>query len=562
MVGRQSVSTDILIIGGGSAGAMAAIRAKEVAPALDVTVMEKGGLRRAGTLAMGMDAMNVVVIPGVTTEGDYLTAIRLLTEGIYDPAPHRVVARRSLPLVKKLESWGVKFGHGPDGAYVLHQIHPNAAFTVPMEAPDLKVLLAGTVEQLGVRAINRTMALSLLLDDRGVCGALGLDIRSGALVVCTAKAVILTAGGAARFGLPGSGYLFGTLDFPGNAGDGYALGYRAGASLVNMEYTSNHAITKDIGVPITSVAIPLGGIVVNSRGEPVQSAERSKTGSYFQQSAKRFGEQQAHGPLFLRVSHLPEERIREIERILFSTERPAQKRFFEQRGIDLRKDDVELGPTEYKLCSGHGMAGLLVNDRAETTLPGLYAAGDVASVPFQYLTGAFVMGEVAAEQACEAVGRRHQPAVPEAVVADWEREIVRLLAHRPGLEVSPHEFEYKVRRIINEYVTPPKNEWKLRNAVAWMHALREELPKVVRVRDAHELSRYWEVECIIDCAELSATAGAVRKESRWGPKHRRTDYPERDDANWLKHVVLRRGAEGTAAVDCRPVEPAAEGGQA
>ena len=235
MANTLRLTTDILIIGGGSAGCMAAIRAKEVAPELAVTIFEKGDIRRGGTLAMGMDALNVVVIPGVTSEDDYLAAVHLLAEGIYDAAPHRVVARRSLPVVRKLESWGVRFGHNEDGSYVLHQIHPNAPFTVPMHAPDLKVLLAGKVRELGVRVINRTMAVSLLADGDGVGGAIGLDVRSGDLTVCAAKAVILAGAGAARFGLPNSGYLFGTLDFPGNAGDTYALAFRASAKLTNAE---------------------------------------------------------------------------------------------------------------------------------------------------------------------------------------------------------------------------------------------------------------------------------------------------------------------------------------
>lgn len=537
---------------------MAAIRAKEVAPDLDVTVVDKGDIRRSGTIAMGMDAMNVVVIPGVATEDDYLEAIRRMTEGVYDPEPHRVIARRSLGLVKKLESWGVEFAHQPDGAYVVNQIHPNARFTVPMHAPDLKLKLAERLAGAGVRVVNRVMVIQLLADEGGLAGAIGLDLRTGDLLVCAAKAVILTAGGAARFGLPNSGYLFGTLDFPGNAGDGYALAYRAGAQLTGMECTTNASIVKDLGVPLLAPALPLGAYIVDSRGKPVQG----ERGAGIQQNVhllpKVWNANHANGPLFLRLKHLPEERVRQIEGILFSTERPAQKRFFAQRGIDFRQADVELGPTEHKLCGGHGMAGIAINERAEASVPGLYAAGDAAGVAFQYLTGAFVLGEVAAEQACGYVRGRSVAAVDERRAEPVARALAAIVGRGSSPELPIHEFEYKVRRIINDYVVPPKNEWKLRNAVNWTRRFREELGSLVRVRDAHELSRLCEIGFIIDCAELSATASLARRESRWLPRHYRTDYPEADDANWLRHVLLRRGADGSPVVSTRAAGPAAE----
>ena len=190
-------------------------------------------------------------------------------------------------------------------------------------------------------------------------------------------------------------------------------------------------------------------------------------------------------------------------------------------------------------------------------MPGLYAAGDAAGVAFQYLTGAFVLGEVAAEQACEYV--RHRPATPVALsqVESTAREIAAIVGRGNLPEISIHEFEYKVRRIINDYVIPPKNEWKLKNAISWMRRFREELGRIVQVKDAHELSRLFEVGFIMECAELSATASLARQESRWLPRHYRTDYPETDDANWLRHVILRRSADGFPIATTRPCGPSA-----
>ena len=129
------------------------------------------------------------------------------------------------------------------------------------------------------------------------------------------------------------------------------------------------------------------------------------------------------GPLRIRLSHLPEEKIQEIEHILFTTERPVQERFFKNRQIDFRKDDIELWPTEVQLCGGHGMSGLVVNERAETNIPGLYAAGDVSCVAKGYLTGAFVFGQIAAEQAVSFAASCPRPKADPAQVDGVKRQI-------------------------------------------------------------------------------------------------------------------------------------------
>ena len=542
MPSRQVLATDVLVIGGGSAGCMAAIRMKEIAPTVRVTILEKGTVRQSGCIAMGMDALNNVVVPGVSTVKDYVEAMRLVTEGVYDPAPHRVIAERSFSVAKKLEAWGTPLRHKEDGSYYVHQIHPNAAFTVPMDAPNLKEILFERACAAGVQSIDRTMAISLLSDQHGVCGDIGFHVRTGEILVCWAKAVIIASGGCARFGLPNTGYLFGTVDFPGNTGDGYTLGYRAGADVTGMEYTVNAALVKDLGTPLLVPAQSMGAIMVNCDGEQLEgTVGRAHSSTDVWQHSK--GKM-----MFIRTRHLPEENIRGIEQVLFSTERPVQKRFYEGRGIDLRKDDIELGLTEHYLCGGHGMAGLAVNERAETSVPGLYAAGASAGVAFQYLVGAFVLGEVAAEEAVRYVSQRPAPDFAEGQVRDVEKQIESLVDARPSARVSLEEFEYKVRRTVNEYIVSPKNEWKLQNAIHWMHRFDDEVDNLVAVRDAHDVARYYEMRSIIMSSELSATAALERKESRWGPRHVRIDYPERDDEHWACQIRIGRGDDGLPQV--------------
>jgi succinate dehydrogenase/fumarate reductase flavoprotein subunit len=120
--------------------------------------------------------------------------------------------------------------------------------------------------------------------------------------------------------------------------------------------------------------------------------------------------------------------------------------------------------------------------------------------------------------------------------------------------VTPHEFEYKVRRLITNYLIPPKNRSRLELGLSWMRSFREQLPRSVNATDLHWVSKVMEIESILDTAELSAVASLERKESRWGFWHQRTDFPERDDAEWIKHVVLRRGGTDAPEVSYKPVE--------
>jgi succinate dehydrogenase/fumarate reductase flavoprotein subunit len=529
------MQADILIIGGGSAGAMAAIRAKELNPRQEVMVLEKGDAKYSGCIARGMDALNIVAVPGVATPELYVESNSLACEGIMDePVNHRM-AERSWGMMQKLVSWGVCFPTDEKGNYEILQVHPKGRFCVTMKEPELKTILFKRMVGMGARVLNRTMALELIKDGDRVCGAVAMNVRTGEILGIQAKSVILAAGGTARFGLPNNGYLYGVYDFPGNTGDGYCLAYRAGAELSGFEYTLVYYIVKDINAPLLYITLTRGCHLVNAFDERRDKDHPSIRTMFLEHLEER-------GPMRIKLSHLPEEKIREIESILFTTERPSCERFYEGRGIDFRTGEIELWPTEVFLCGGHGLTGVRVSEKAETSIKGLYAAGDTSLVARGHLSGAFVFGEIAAESATEcAAGVRHSElTMPQAAAVSAKRR--QRLTQTQG-SVTIEEFEYKVRRLINDYIRPPKNEYKLDRALWWMNRFRKELGEVVRVGDAHDLFKAYEVENIIDCATLSAVASKERKESRWLPWHYRSDFPKKDDANWLKHIVLTRGQE-------------------
>ncbi len=547
---ERVVQADVLVIGGGSAGCMAALKAKDSNTELRVVVMEKASLSRSGAITMGMDALNVVAVPGVSSPDDYVESMVVACEGILNPDLCRVEAERSFAVLKELEGWGVKFPRDETGQYRVHRVHSKGSFLVDMEAPDLKKILARRVRERGVEVLERTMATRLLVEGGAVNGAVGLDIRSGELVVCSAKSTILTSGCAGRFGLPKSGYLYGTYEFPGNAGDGYSMAYRAGAELTGFEYLQILPLIKEFNGPSLYVAQVRGARVVNALGEMVgghlgEEEMVAMRAIYEEMKADR-------SPIYLDMTHLPEEEIRGIEAVMFGSERPTRRDFFGARGIDFQKQLVELHITEPYMCGGHGLSGVVINEEAETTLEGLYAAGDVAAVPWQYLTGALVFGTIAGENAARYATSRSMPVLNDEPV---QTERARLFEHL-NVEggIRPEVFEYKLRRVVNDYIAPPKSERKLETALWWIERFRRDLERV-GAGDPHELMRVAELYCILDCAELSARASLERRESRWGLAHYRVDYPSRDDGRWLVHVILSREEEtGDMKVTTRPIE--------
>ena len=529
------IDADVLIIGGGSAGSMAAIRAKEVDPNQKVVVFEKGDMKYSGCIARGMDAMNIVAVPGLDSVETYVEANSIACQGIMDePVAHEMCAR-SWDLMKKIESWGVCFPTDEKGEYEVLQVHPKGRFAVTMKEPELKTILAKRAVSLGVRIVNRTMAMRLLMDGDAITGAIGMNVRTGEIIVCRAKSVILSAGGTARFGLPNNGNLYGVYDFPGNTGDGYMLAYRAGAEMSGFEYTLTYYIVKDINVPLLYITLTRGAHLLNAFD---QTFHQDHPGIPLMHA-----EHQAHrGPMRIIMSHLPEDKIAEIEEILFTTERPVQERFYEGRGVNFRDSEIELWPTECFLCGGHGLTGIRVNERAEASIPGLYAAGDTSLVARGHLSGAFVYGEIAAEFGSErAAGMKKYQKLDKKQVAAFQKDMAGRTDKQGGNKIAIEEFEYKVRRLINDYVTAPKNEYKLHRALWWMDRFREEIRSMVQIKDVHDLFKVYEVENIIQCATLSATASLERKESRWGLWHYRSDFPEKNDDEWLKHIVLTQG---------------------
>ncbi|BBX60968.1 fumarate reductase/succinate dehydrogenase flavoprotein-like FrdA [Mycobacterium saskatchewanense] len=545
---------DVLVIGGGTAGTMAALSAAE--HGAQVLLLEKAHVRHSGALAMGMDGVNNAVIPGKAEPEDYVAEITRANDGIVNQRTIYQTATRGFAMVQRLERYGVKFEKDEHGEYAVRRVHRSGSYVLPMpEGKDVKKALYRVLRQRSmrekVRIENRLMPVRVLVADGRAVGAAAFNTRTGEFVAVGAKAVILATGACGRLGLPASGYLYGTYENPTNAGDGYAMAYHAGAELSGIECFQVNPLIKDYNGPACAyVANPFGGYQVNARGE------RFVDSDYWsgQMMAEVKNEiDSARGPIYLKVSHLPDETLSALEGILHTTERPTRGTFHANRGHDYRTHDIEMHISEIGLCGGHSASGVWVDEHARTTIPGLYAAGDLACVPHNYMIGAFVFGDLAGTDAASTCAEVSAPQrLPEDQLREAHELIYRPLRH-PGGPPQP-QVEYKLRRFVNDYVAPPKTAAKLSIAVRTFDRMRGEIAEM-GARDPHELMRAVEVSFIRDCAEMAARSSLTRTESRWGLYHDRADLPGRDDAQWGYHLNLRKGADGQMVFLKRPVAP-------
>ncbi|MEW2397450.1 fumarate reductase/succinate dehydrogenase flavoprotein subunit [Streptomyces sp. NPDC046862] len=549
----EELICDVLVIGGGTAGTMAALTAAEHGG--DVLLLEKAHVRHSGALAMGMDGVNNAVIPGRAEPDDYVAEITRANDGIVDQSTVRQTATRGFAMVQRLESYGVKFEKDEHGEYAVRQVHRSGSYVLPMpEGKDVKKVLYRQLRRREmrerIRIENRVMPVRVLTseDDGRAVGAAGFNTRTGQFVVVRAGAVILATGACGRLGLPASGYLYGTYENPTNAGDGYAMAYHAGAELTGIECFQINPLIKDYNGPACAyVANPFGGYQVNRHGE------RFVDSDYWSgQMMAEFAAEVAsdRGPVYLKLSHLPEESISALESILHSTERPTRGTFHSGRGHDYRTHDIEMHISEIGLCGGHSASGVRVDDHARTTVPRLYAAGDLACVPHNYMIGAFVYGDLAGADASQYAS--YEGELPDDQLREAHELIYRPLRNPDGPPQT--QVEYKLRRFVNDYVAPPKSGARLSLALEAFERMHADIAEM-GAHTPHELMRCAEVTFIRDCAEMAARASLARTESRWGLYHDRLDHPHRDDTSWFHHLDLYKSPSGAMQFTARPVAP-------
>lgn len=549
--GTSQIDCDILIIGGGTAGPMAALKAKRKNPEANVVLLDKANVKRSGAISMGMDGLNNSVIPGYATPEQYTKEITVANDGIVDQAPLFRYAEECYGIIQELDEFGIRFQKDQNGEYDVKKVHHIGTYVLPMPNGDtVKKALYRQLRKARIKIVNRYMATRLLTGEGRVAGAICVNTRSAEFLVVRAKAVIMSLGAAGRLGLPSSGYLYGTYENASNSGEGYSMAYHAGAGLANLECFQINPLIKDYNGPACAyVAGPLGGYTANASGERFIECDYW-SGQMMQEFYNEL--QGGKGPVYLKLNHLAEETISEIERTLHNVERPTRGHFHEGRNTNYRSDMIEMHISEIGFCSGHSASGVFVDERARTTIDGLYAAGDMANVPHNYMLGAFTNGAIAGLDAVDFI---KDVDFAEFDMAEVEAERDRVLAPtRRSDGIPPNQIEYKTRRFVNEYLQPPKVTAKMELVQSRFAEIRQDMESQMYVKDGHELMRALEASSILDCADMAAAASLYRTESRWGLYHNRVGY-ERDDENWFCHTILTKGANGKPAHRKQEVQP-------
>jgi len=564
--------TEVLVIGGGVAGCLAAIQARDAGA--DVLIADKARLlERAGSVAGGVDQFMTPLNDGPDwdTPQHLMQFVPMLTDGLSDlDVAERAV--HELPRVfQRLTDIGIDFTDPTTGEFFR-----TRAFGLPGEyhlnfdGSLFKHRLGRYTVGHGAKFLPRTMITDLLTDASGrrVAGAVGFNCRTGERYLIRAKAVVVCTGDINRISRNISGLPFDSWHYPYNTGDGHAMAYRRGARLVNMELVEATLTPLGFSTQGTNSYAGQGAHFLNRHGERFMFRYDPK-GEKAQRTTLVNGviEEVLAGnePIYVDIRHLPEDTKDDFVRTL-GVDRYTLPSYFRQRGLDIRHELLPIGISEMSIRRGGSYfrgSGLVVDTSAESNLSGLFGAGDCSMVSGGISTAA-AMGAIAGRGAVDRV--RATPTGPEPdddSLADSLGRMAEPLEAETGGNWS--DLENKVRDLVTDYVGMRRTERGLRLAHEALLELRDD-EAGLRATSFHELMRTLEAKSIRLAAELMALAAAHRTESRGGAAHRRLDHPTTDDGSWRKAIVLSRDPVGGVDVDYlteRPTpEPAPAGGGA
>lgn len=541
---NRIIDTDVLIIGGGTAGCFAGItlgKKKDI----DVLIVEKANIVRSGCLAAGVNAINAYITKGRVPQ-DYVDYCKKDADGIVREDLLLSMSERLNHVTKIMEDLGLVILKDENGEYVA-----RGNRNIKINGENIKPILADAVKkQDNVTVINHLNITDFIVENNEIKGAYGFDVNDAVFYEINAKAVLVATGGAAGLYRPNNpGFSRHKMWYPPfNTGAGYAMGINAGAEMTTFEMRFIALRCKDTIAPTGTIAQGVPAKQLNSNGEVYENKYGLTT------SQRLYGtvteNREGRGPCYLGTKGISREQEEDLYKAYLNMAPSQTLKWLEAAGGP-SEEDVEIEGTEPYIVGGHTASGYWVDNNRETTIHGLYAAGDVAGgCPQKYVTGALAEGEIAAQAIAERIEGSGKGFVVNEV-ADSElsenafakkSEYERFLNNKQGL-VDIEQTEEAMQKIMDQYAGGIStdyqyNEARLELADEKIKFLEQSIDNLA-AQDADDLLRIYEIrERLTVCRSVIAHLKA-RKETRWHSFAENMDYPAKSD-DWLKYVNSRK----------------------
>lgn len=533
----EKISTDVLIIGGGTAGCYAALTISENSDK-KVLICEKAHIKRSGCLAAGVNALNAYIVDGRKPQ-DYVDYAKKDADGIVREDLLLTMSEKLNEVTDRLEKLGLVILKDENGKYVT-----RGNRNLKINGENIKPILADAVEKAkNVTVLNRVNIFDYSVKDNKINGAFGFGIESGIFYTIEAKAVIIATGGAAGLYKPNNpGFSRHKMWYPPfNTGAGYAMGIRAGAEMTTFEMRFIALRCKDTIAPTGTLAQGVGAKQINSLGEVYETKYGLTTSERVYGTVNE--NQEGRGPCYLRTEGITAEQDESLLKAYLNMA-PSQTIKWIESGRNPSRQNVEIEGTEPYIVGGHTASGYWVDTDRATTIEGLFAGGDVAGgCPQKYVTGALAEGEIAGLSAVKYIDSKESfEKISDEDTNYHLRETEKYLTDRHSLYTT-EQLEEAMQTVMDSYAGGIKtnyrfNEKQLDIADCKLRQL-ETLTDDLYAEDFQELMYICELkERLTVCKSVIAHLRA-RKETRWHSFAENLDYPEKDDRNFNKYVNSR-----------------------
>lgn len=536
------LTTDILIIGGGAAGCFSALRASNEKD-IRILIAEKANIKRSGCLAAGVNALNAYITEGETPES-FLGYVKEEFDGIIREDLVYTIAERLNSVTKVVEDYGLPILKDEKGNY-----QSRGKRSIKINGENIKPILAEQVSKTeNIEVLNGVNITDYIVKDNKVIGAYGFSIKDNSFYVIYSKATICTTGGAAGIYKPNNPEFSRHKMWysPFNTGAGYAMGIRAGAEMTTFEMRFIALRCKDTIAPTGTIAQGIRTPQINRKGETYVK-KYGKATTINRLHSTLMENISGLGPCYLKTEGISKDQEIDLLKAYLNMA-PSQTLKWIENNTSPSTENVEIEGTEPYIVGGHTASGYWVDRDRKTTLNGLFAAGDVAGgSPKKYVTGAFAEGEIAAEKALEYIDNLQHVLLEDEIIKEKFEEIHHYFINNDE-ELSIEELEHEMQIVMDEYAGGISkcyryNSKSLDIARTRIKELSEKV-KNLRARDLHELLFIYELIDRLLVAEVLIEHLEAREETRWKCYEENTDFPEKDDKNWLKYVnsVYKNGS--------------------